>query len=49
VALPPIHAPPTGHLKGGGRKRKTGRREKGGNADKWIPPPRGVHISKTAM
>ena len=35
------------------RKRETEKREReresGGSTDKWAPPPRGVHVSKTAL
>ena len=29
------------------RNRETEKRERGGSTDKWAPPPRGVHVSKT--
>jgi len=31
------------------RKRETEKRESGGSTDKWAPPPRGVHVSKTTL
>jgi len=31
----------------GERKREIERRERGCNADKWAPLPRGVHVSET--